>query len=477
MGKLSSEIKVGIFVLVTVLGLVYLSVRINSKGFSLRDSKILFVNFNSASGLLLRTPVEFAGIRVGFVEDISLAGKKARVKLKIDPEIPVYEDSEVGLYNRGILGEKIVAISGGGFRAEVPDGGTIDATYSAGGIDDAFKNFNEIADAVKDLIKGGDGKPSLRDIISNATEITEGLRTLVRGNREELNAIVKNVHDVTKMLNDGDLKDIIVNLKASSEAIRSFVASADPQLRDVVKDFKGIVAKVDDTVSSLNKIVSKVERGEGTIGKLLNDETTVDKVNDTLDGVNEFVSRIKRLEIAVGYRGEYLSSASEMQSAVSFRLKPSADKYFLFEANNGPLEYSKRDITITDYSETPGSSRVITEKVQKSRFMFTFLFAKRFWDLTLKAGMIRSSGGFGAEYHLFRDRLSLGVDVFDFSREENMHLRLYAMAHIFKIFQIGGGVDDLVRSDKRRNYFGSIGLMLTDNDLKSLVGVAPLVAR
>jgi phospholipid/cholesterol/gamma-HCH transport system substrate-binding protein len=475
MGK--TEIKVGIFVLLTVIGLVYLSIRINSKGFSLKGQKTIYVNFESASGLLLRTPVEYAGIRVGYVEAIDLEGTKARVTIKVDPKIPVYEDSEVGLHNRGILGEKILAIKHGGNKPEIPDGGSIDAQVTGGGIDDAFRNFNEIAQAVKDLIKGGDGKPSLRDIISNVTEVSEDLRSLVRSNRQELNDIVKNVHGVTKMLNEGDLKEIIVNLKETSTNIKAFVNSADPQLREAVSNFKGVMTKIDDTVSTLNRVVAKVDRGEGTLGKLLNDETTITKVNETLDGVNDFVGRVRRLEVSVGFRGEYLSSAQASQSTASFKLQPSEDKYFLFEFTNGPLADSQRKTTITDYSETPGTSKIITEKIRKDSFSFSFIFAKRFYDLTLKAGLFRSSGGFGAEYHLFRDRLSFGADLFDLSREENPHLRLYMMAHLFKIFHIGGGVDDVIQQNGRRNYFGSVGLLLTDSDLKSLVSLAPIISR
>ncbi|MDB5036635.1 MAG: transporter, substrate-binding protein, partial [Bacteriovoracaceae bacterium] len=283
-GKFSSEAKVGIFVVITVASLILLSIRINRHGFSLNESRTLYVNMDQASGVLKRTPVEYAGIRVGFVEAIDLVGAKARLTVKIDPKVPVYQDSYVGLANRGILGEKILFISGGGKEPEVPDNGIIEAKGGNGGLDEAFKNFNEVAAAIKDLIKGGQGKPSLNDIIGNVTDISEDLRTLVRGNKKELNDIVKNVGDFAKMLNDGDLKQIVVNLKTTSETMKSFVKDANPELRDVVKDFKMVMAKIDDTVSSLNRVVAKVERGEGTVGKLLNDETTVNKVNDTLDG-------------------------------------------------------------------------------------------------------------------------------------------------------------------------------------------------
>lgn len=475
MRAISPEAKVGIFVVLTVLAIAYLSIRINKTGLSFDNTRKIYVNFENASGLLARTPVEYAGIRVGTVRRIDLVNNKARVEVDLDSKVPVYQDSIVALHNRGILGEKILTISGGGNAPEVPDGGSLDAKDSGQDFDKAIQNFNDVAKAVKDLIVGGDGKPSLRDIVSNVNDISEDLRTVIRSNRREMSDIVKNVNEFTGMLNNGDLKRIVSNLRETSETVKRFVAEANPDLKDVIQDFKATMDKVDNTVASLNRIVAKVERGEGTVGKLLSDETTINKVNTTLDGVNEFVGRLKRLEIAVGFRGEYLSTARETQTVASFRFQPSYDKYFLFEFTNGPLEFSKESTTVTNTTTSPGTSVTTTEMVKKNKFMFTALFAKRFYDLVLKAGLIRSSGGFGAEYYLFKDHLSFGFDAFDFSRDQNLHFRAYAAAHLFKILHLNGGVDDVFHEFKRRNYFGGIGIMLTDNDLKSLVGLAPLV--
>lgn len=473
----STEAKVGIFVVLTVSAIAYLTIRMNRGTITLERAKHITVFFNDASGVLTRTPVEYAGIRVGKVEGIELVNGKAKLSISIDPKVPLYEDTSVMLKNRGILGEKIVTIEGGGREAEVPEGGTMIAQGNGGDFDKAIQNFNEIAQSIRDLIKGGDGKPSLRDIIGNVTDISEDLRTLVRTNRHNLDDIVKNVHDVTATLNNGDLKQIIENMKATSDTIHNFVAKADPDLKDVIKDFKGVMTKVDNTVESLNRIVAKVDRGEGTLGKLLSDETTVNKVNDTLDGINDFVGRIRKLEISVGFKSDYLTTARTTQSTASFKLQPSYDKYFMLEFTNGPLDFQRSSTTITTNTNTgTGISTTTKEERKKDSFTISAIFAKRFYDLTLKAGLMRSSAGFGAEYFLFKDRLSFGADAFEFTRPENLHLRLYASAHLWKILHLSTGVDDLVVSTKRRNYFAGAGILLTDNDLKAMVGLAPLVS-
>lgn len=480
--KFPVEAKVGIFVAIAIAGLVYLTTQINRSGFSFKPRKTYTFKFENASGLLPRTGVEYAGIRVGVVDTITLENGKAKVVVKIDPDVKVYQDSIASLRSRGILGEKIITLGGGGMMPELMDGQELEAKSSAGDFDTAMQNFNEVAEAIKDLLKGGGGKPSIQDIMGNVTEISEDLKTLVKANRKDINDIVKNVHSFTEMLNDGNLRETVMNLKEASGKIKSFIDTADPQLRDVVKDFSNVMNKIDGTVEALNRIVAKVDRGEGTVGKLLNDETTVNKINDTLDGVNEFVGRVKKLEVAVGFRGEYLFNAGETMSTASFRLQPNFDKYFLFEFTSGPLMLNTAKTTVTDsgsggVTSVPDATTRTVEVERKSQFMFTFLFARRFYDFTVKAGLMRSTGGFGFEYHLFRDRFSLGLDAFDFSRDERPHMRLYAMLHLWKILKISGGVDDLIVKGGERNYFAGAGLFLTDSDLKSLVGLAPLVSR
>jgi len=454
--KFPTEAKVGIFVILTIIGLAYLSIRINRTGIFFKGSRAAYIIFDDASGLVTQTPVEFSGVRVGYIDEIELINQKARVKIQIDSTIKLYEDTIVILNNRGILGEKIISISDGGRLPELKDGGTLIAASSGADFDKAVQSINELADGLKDLIKGGEGKPSLKDIIENVTLITDDVRDLIRGNHENLDRIIKS-------------------LDSASGDVRDFMDGAG-DLKEVGKDFKGVMSNLDESVSSLNRILAKVEAGEGTVGKLLTDDSTVNKVDEALDGINNFIGRINRLQIQVGFRGEYLSTASQFQPVASFKLWPAPDKYFLLEFTDGPLNFSPRTTRVTDTTTTPPGTTITETDVERSDdFQITALFARRFYDLTLKAGLIRSSGGMAAEYHMFRDQLSLGVDAFDFNRPQNPHVRFYANLALFKIFQIAGGVDDTFNENGQRNYFGSLGIMLTDNDLKNLFGLGSFV--
>ena len=454
--KFPTEAKVGLFVILTIISLAYLSIRINRTGIFFKGARTAYIIFEDVSGLVTQTPVEFSGVRVGYIEEIELINQKARVTVHVDSTIKLYEDTQVTLSNRGILGEKIISISDGGDSPELEEGGTLIAISEGADFDKAVKNINNLAEGLNEIIRGDEGEPSLKNIIENVTMITDDVRDLVGGNVENLDRIIKNLDSAA-----GNVKDFMDGAGDMSQ---------------VGKNFGVVMAKLDDSVSSLNRILIRVEAGEGTVGKLLSDDSTINKVDDALDGINDFLGSVNKIQLQVGFRGEYLSTEGQFQPVASFKIWPAADKYFLLEFTDGPLAFANRVTTVTDTTTTPPGTKIVEEEVErKNNFQITALFAHRFYDLTLKAGLFRSSGGMGAEYHLFRDRVSLGVDSFDFNRDENPHVRLFATAHLFKVFQVSGGVDDVIHSNGRRNYFGSVGIMLTDNDLKNLFGLGSFV--
>ena len=90
-------------------------------------------------------------------------------------------------------------------------------------------------------------------------------------------------------------------------------------------------------------------------------------------------------------------------------------------------------------------------------------FAKNFYNLTLKGGILQNSGGVGADYYLVGRKLRLSLEAFRFS---DLNLRSFARYDIIKgVYVIGGG-DDLLDSSASSAFFGG-GIFITNDDLKS----------
>ncbi|NMC74026.1 MAG: outer membrane lipid asymmetry maintenance protein MlaD [Geobacteraceae bacterium] len=132
--KARLETIVGIFVLVGILCLGYLSIKLGKMELMGGDSYRVYANFDSISGLRSGASVEIAGVEVGRVERIVLDPKQgytARVALRIDSGIQLQDDVIASVRTRGIIGDKYVQLKPGGSDVLLKDGGRIRETESA----------------------------------------------------------------------------------------------------------------------------------------------------------------------------------------------------------------------------------------------------------------------------------------------------------------------------------------------------------
>ncbi|MEA5114011.1 MAG: outer membrane lipid asymmetry maintenance protein MlaD [Geobacteraceae bacterium] len=128
------ETIVGVFVLVGILCLSYLSIKLGKMEVIGGDTYTVYANFDSTSGLKSGASVEIAGVEVGRVDRISLdekAGYTARVSLKVDSGIVLQDDVIASVRTRGIIGDKYIMLKPGGSDVVLKDGGRIRETESA----------------------------------------------------------------------------------------------------------------------------------------------------------------------------------------------------------------------------------------------------------------------------------------------------------------------------------------------------------
>jgi phospholipid/cholesterol/gamma-HCH transport system substrate-binding protein len=258
-----------------------------------------------------------------------------------------------------------------------------------------------------------------------------------------------------------------------SEQVSGVVGENRENIRESIANLKSASAKLDNTLDSAGKVMAKIDRGEGTLGKLVSDNTTINTLNDTLEGINRYVRKADRLKTFLDYRLEYQAEPSEYKHYVNLRLQPTADKYYLLGVVDDPR--GKFDSSDTTTTTTPGGTVRTQQESFSDDLTFTALVAKRFSALTIRGGVMESTGGLGLDYHLMNDRLSIGVDAFDFSRDDQPHLKVFGNYDIVKNFFITGGMDDILNDDKDfRTFFFGFGIKFEDEDLKTVLGAVPI---
>ena len=130
MEKAKLELIVGVFVLVGIVCLGYLSIKLGKLELIGGNVYEVIAQFNTASGLKAGSSVEIAGVEVGRVRTITLNEDRAAVILAVDNKVKLYTDTIASIKTRGIIGEKFLALSPGGGGDPLKPGDTIRDTES-----------------------------------------------------------------------------------------------------------------------------------------------------------------------------------------------------------------------------------------------------------------------------------------------------------------------------------------------------------
>jgi phospholipid/cholesterol/gamma-HCH transport system substrate-binding protein len=152
MGKKSIETLVGLFVLLGILGLVFLALKAANLGtFSAGDTYTLLAKFDNIGGLKVRAPVRSAGVTIGRVASITLDPKTYQgvVRLQVERGVQFPSDSSARILTSGLLGDQYVGIEAGAEEKPFSAGDTIKQTQSAVVLESLIGQFlfNKAADA------------------------------------------------------------------------------------------------------------------------------------------------------------------------------------------------------------------------------------------------------------------------------------------------------------------------------------------
>jgi len=143
MKKSSVEMVVGIFVLVGLICVAYLTIKLGKMEWLGENHYLLSARFDSVSGLRAGAGVELAGVEIGQVDAISLDIKtmQALVQLKIQKGVPISDDVIASVKTAGLIGDKYINITPGGSDEMLKPGDTIIETESALDIEELVSKY------------------------------------------------------------------------------------------------------------------------------------------------------------------------------------------------------------------------------------------------------------------------------------------------------------------------------------------------
>lgn len=444
---MTKETKVGLFIL---FGLIAFAVSI----FTIRDIRLergyrINIYFNEVAGLLEKAWVRVAGVKVGKVEQITLAGRKAKVTVWLREHVKLHSDAKANIVATGLLGVKYVELTLGSEEKPILKNGDSIAGIDPVGIDKLIsQGMSGIGELSKVLVRlteeGGIGE-NLTSTLKNINSISEKLDRYI--SEQKISQIVDNITDAS------------TNLNRVSAEIGEITTSRKDDIENIIKSVSNVSTKLDS-------FITKIESGETTIGKLLSDKElaedvkeTVNSIKATSDEAKKTLARFSLFKTYWDYRLRHDEKYDEFRSDINLQIRPKPDKFY--------------SIGVTNATER---SKAGFEPVNT----FNFNIGKDFGPLTVYGGIIRSTGGLGLGLvpflqKGFLDRLSLHTEVYDFTREKpekmpkiNTGLRMKLARWIY----LNGQMEDII---VEKNFNTSLNLVLEDEDIAYLLGLVGLV--
>lgn len=286
--KISREVKTAVLVISGVVLFIFLFNYL--KGEQLFDSQNTYYTEFDYNALTESSPVTVKGNNVGKIKNITYDydSGKTRVAFTVDEKLKFSKQSVIRLYQTGLMGGNALAIVVSNEGEQAASGDFLASEVEEGLVSSLTKNFSGVGSDLGTTLKTADTLlVNLNNIVSDDSE--EGLKNAIA----ELNATMKSfqsvAHSITGLVNKND--DKLAAVLTNFDSISQDLSVLTNDLKTV--EFSKVIGKLDQTLSSLNVLLDGVNSGEGTIGKLLNDETLYDNLEAASKELEELLRDFK----------------------------------------------------------------------------------------------------------------------------------------------------------------------------------------
>lgn len=291
--NLSNELKVGIT--------VFLAVIVAIIGFRfMRDVPIfgsslnIISTFEKADGISTGSLVYIKGVRVGSVNSVELTPRNdVQVGMSIDADVNIPDDSRASLTSLGIVEGKSIVIELGRSSQMVQNGGEIEGSYAQTIMEtfskqgeqlgsDVSNSINELNQFLRQLNETVDDDTRLKldETLNNLAESTDRVATLLEEKQGDIDLAIESGSRVIRQLDT-----LATNNRPKVDSLMTSLEENINQLSVVRKELETASA-------SLNELLEKLNRGDGTMGKLINDPSVYDNLDSLTTELNKLVKGI-----------------------------------------------------------------------------------------------------------------------------------------------------------------------------------------
>ena len=415
------------------------------------EGDLVYGTVQDATGLPIGTPVHLAGIPVGVIESLSLAGTNAELAIRLKQEITLFEDAILLKRTPSILSEPVLEISAGSKNSgPIENGGHIKRTTESPHLDDtiralsnAIPEFGESALSFKTTVDEADEKLNneIAPQFDQWKNNIDSFSTVASEKIASADSTMKNVEDKVEFDAKKEIGQRLDNAVKTTSEWPSAVSQYTPIVKEFGESSRSTIASIaKDAREKWKEFATDakhIDDGQGKLGKLVNNRDLANTLESGVAGAVNAVKTIAGWTMGLTMRAEMQAESGLPQFYFTVNAQQRPESFYVLE-----IVKNTRGQIFQDLRYDPTIGRFRQFATIEERVTFTMQWGRRLRNFVFRGGIKESTLGAGLDVWMFNNRFRLSTDVYDFGFADKPRLRVSGTMKLYGSFYATAGIAD-----------------------------------
>ncbi len=503
---MKTQLKVGLFTFLGLLLIGGVTIFVNDRPFWWRKCQPIYVNVDDATGLKNKSPVRSLGLEIGYLRSVELSETYVRLGVCITAPIQVLPSTRAYIRSEGFLGDKFLELKPvryTGVSSEVKSPRKVlpvvvpapatpaspaPAAPARSHPSKKTSGLQRFLREISGMAVAYAADPVIQDSPHESAQISaqgsESKDIPVGSKGEDVQAVVDRVNGLVK-----EMTSLTTNLKdaINPDELRQTMRQLNKTLENASKTLspegglnttaQRTLSKLEDAIEQLRDIIARINRGEGSVGKVVNDPVYADEFRKAIENVNRLLNRVSQIRLQVDVAALYIPAFDGTRANANLKIWPAKDRYYLIGVSVDPR--GRRIKTMTETTVTAGgvTTKTYSESIvlDPTAYVPNVMLGKVFLGrIEVAAGALYGDGAASVVGWLGpsenEEMFKLRTDMYFRGQGAGFNLRITGQAHPlyavkgFSSLYLSAGMESVIRPTV---LFGT-GVSFDDEDIRTL---------